>query len=126
MLPFWILFRVFRKCNDDCLSSNNVKIEIGGHTDNVGTKAYNKFLSNKRAILAKAYLVENGISVARIETKGYGEEFPIATNSTKEGRRLNRRAELVSLPKSKDFIASRTYGQQTHEKVCCDLTQLVG
>ncbi|NQY09641.1 MAG: OmpA family protein [Flavobacteriales bacterium] len=94
----------------DYLNKNKVEIEIGGHTDNTGTRAYNEFLSNKRAELAKSYLVDKGIAKERMETKGYGEDFPIATNTTKEGRRLNRRVEMVRLPKTKDFIATRTYG----------------
>ncbi len=69
-------------------------IEIGGHTDNVGEDESNLKLSEARAAAVKTYLVSKGISPGRIESKGYGENQPIDTNSTPEGRQNNRRTEV--------------------------------
>ena len=71
-----------------------MKIEIGGHTDNVGDDNANLILSKQRADAVRDYLVENGISADLLETKGYGESKPIASNKTEEGRRKNRRVEI--------------------------------
>ena len=72
----------------------SVNAEIQGHTDSVGSSAYNQGLSERRANSVKDYLVSNfGIDASRLSAKGYGEEQPIADNSTEEGRALNRRAE---------------------------------
>ena len=69
-------------------------ITLQGHTDNVGTVAYNKKLSVKRANAAKDYLVDKGISSGRISCEGYGFTQPVATNKTDFGRSLNRRVEI--------------------------------
>lgn len=74
-------------------------IEIGGHTDNVGTAAYNITLSGRRAAEVVKYLVLNGIARERISSRGYGLNIPVATNETEEGRALNRRTELKILEK---------------------------
>ncbi len=66
-------------------------IEIGGHTDNQGTAAYNDKLSQERADAVKQYLVDQGIPAPRLKTKGYGFNKPIATNETPVGRAKNRR-----------------------------------
>ena len=73
----------------------SLKIRVEGHTDNIGSKKYNLELSNKRAQAIKDYLVGNGIDQSRITSIGYGLSRPIAGNDTKEGRALNRRAELI-------------------------------
>lgn len=76
----------------------DVNIEIGGHTDNQGAPAYNLDLSENRAKTVYNYLVEEGeISSNRISYQGYGEEQPIATNETEEGRAQNRRTEFKIL-----------------------------
>ncbi|MDD3741429.1 MAG: OmpA family protein, partial [Bacteroidales bacterium] len=72
----------------------NLKIEIGGHTDNIGTKAYNKTLSENRAKSVFDYLIEKGIDKSRLSYQGYDFSIPIATNDTDEGRALNRRTEF--------------------------------
>ncbi|MGE3063035.1 MAG: OmpA family protein [bacterium] len=74
-----------------------VKIEVQGHTDSVGAAAANETLSQARADAVRKYLVDNGIDAMRIQTKGYGELMPIATNDTKEGRAQNRRIEFLIL-----------------------------
>jgi outer membrane protein OmpA-like peptidoglycan-associated protein/tetratricopeptide (TPR) repeat protein len=73
----------------------NVKVEISGHTDNVGDKLYNQKLSEKRAASVLNYLVANGISADRLTSKGYGDTKPVATNDTENGRAQNRRTEMA-------------------------------
>ena len=65
-----------------------------GHTDGIGTEAYNQKLSERRAASVKAYLVSKGIDPNRIYTEGKGKLQPIATNKTAEGRARNRRVEI--------------------------------
>ncbi len=79
----------------------SMKIEIGGHTDNVGSKEYNKNLSTKRAKSVYDYLIEKGISKERLTYKGYDFSTPIADNTSEEGRAKNRRTEfkVVSIEK---------------------------
>jgi OOP family OmpA-OmpF porin len=72
----------------------DIKIEIQGHTDNVGSESYNQQLSEKRAASVKEYLVSKGIGPARLTIKGYGESVPVADNNTPQGRTLNRRIEF--------------------------------
>jgi len=70
------------------------KLTIDGYTDNTGASEHNHQLSLKRAEAAKAHLVQDGIEPSRITTHGYGEENPIDTNDTAEGRAHNRRVEF--------------------------------
>jgi OOP family OmpA-OmpF porin len=65
-----------------------------GHTDSVGTDAYNQKLSERRAAAVKDYLVSKGIPAAKVTTIGKGESQPVATNKTKEGRQKNRRVDI--------------------------------
>lgn len=68
------------------------EMELEGHTDNIGSDAYNEKLSKRRAESVKKYLVQKfGIDASRISTVGYGESMPVATNDTEEGRQKNRR-----------------------------------
>jgi outer membrane protein OmpA-like peptidoglycan-associated protein len=76
------------------LSGSSSPVSIEGHTDWIGTDAYNQGLSERRANAVQAYLIEHGISPSRLSTSGYGESRPIASNETREGRALNRRVEL--------------------------------
>lgn len=71
-----------------------VKIELGGHTDNVGDKKMNQILSENRSKAVFSYLVKNGVPAERLSTKGYGDTMPIADNGTDEGRAENRRTEF--------------------------------
>jgi outer membrane protein OmpA-like peptidoglycan-associated protein len=78
--------------------NENLKVEIGGHTDGVGTKNYNIFLSRKRAEAVKDYLTKKGIDPRRITAVGYGKSKPLASNDDEnEGRELNRRVEFKVL-----------------------------
>jgi outer membrane protein OmpA-like peptidoglycan-associated protein len=72
-------------------------VEIGGHTDNVGDDNYNMKLSHDRARSVRDYLVNAGIASERVQAKGYGEQNPVATNETEDGRKANRRTEFVIL-----------------------------
>jgi OOP family OmpA-OmpF porin len=73
----------------------NLEVIIAvGHTDSVGTDAYNQKLSVRRAEAVKAFLVSQGIEKNRIYTEGKGEKQPVADNKTKEGRAKNRRVEI--------------------------------
>ena len=65
-----------------------------GHTDSIGTEAYNQGLSERRAASVKAYLVSLGVDPNRIYTEGKGELQPVASNKTREGRAQNRRVEV--------------------------------
>lgn len=78
-------------------TNKGLKIEIGGHTDAVGSDANNMTLSNNRANAVMQYLVTKGISKERLSAKGFGETKFIATNDTEEGKQLNRRVEFVIL-----------------------------
>ncbi|HET6768877.1 MAG TPA: OmpA family protein, partial [Chitinophagaceae bacterium] len=71
-----------------------LKIQIGGHTDNVGKPADNLALSNNRAKAVVTYLVSKGIVATRLSAKGFGETQPIDDNKTEEGRAKNRRTEM--------------------------------
>ncbi len=71
------------------------KIRVEGHTDSQGSDKYNLRLSQKRADAVKAYLIKKGVNPERLESVGYGESKPIASNSTRRGREQNRRVEFV-------------------------------
>ncbi len=70
-------------------------VGVEGHTDSVGSDAYNQGLSERRAQSAVSYLVSKGIDASRLQPTGYGESKPVATNDTAEGRAQNRRVDLV-------------------------------
>jgi outer membrane protein OmpA-like peptidoglycan-associated protein len=74
--------------------NTKMKIEISGHTDNVGSAQYNKKLSESRAKSVVDYLTSKGINKDRLSFAGYGFDEPIAPNDTEEGRQLNRRTEF--------------------------------
>lgn len=78
-------------------NNSGLKIEISGHTDNIGTSEYNIELSKNRAKSVFNYLISHGINKDRLSYKGYGETEPISTNKTKEGRAENRRTEIKIL-----------------------------
>ena len=73
-------------------------IEVAGHTDSTGTSEYNRQLSQRRASSVAGYLVSRGVMQARIMTAGGGEDHPIASNATPEGRAANRRVEITLAP----------------------------
>jgi len=74
----------------------DLNVTVEGHTDSVGSDAYNKKLSQRRANAIKGYMVNKGIDAKRLTAVGYGEEKPIADNATKEGQAQNRRVEAAT------------------------------
>lgn len=77
--------------------NGSVSIEIGGHTDNIGSDKDNATLSQNRVNSVMAYLVAKSIPAGRVTAKGYGESKPLASNDTEEGRQQNRRVEFTIL-----------------------------
>lgn len=106
----WILFGVNFEFNKSSLTpeaypildhaaevlkdNTNLKVEIQGHTDNIGSDSYNQKLSEARAKTVRDYLVKNGVDASRLTTVGFGKTKPIADNSTDMGRAQNRRVEF--------------------------------
>ena len=86
----------------------DLHIEIEGHTDNVGKDDYNQGLSERRAASVQAYLLQQKISPSAVETEGFGESRPVATNDTAAGRQQNRRVELV--------VSGESIGRNTGEQ----------
>ena len=93
-----LLAKSFPKLNEvvTILNENTTfKVQIDGHTDEVGKDDYNQTLSDNRAASVKAYLVSKGIAESRLASTGYGETKPIADNKTAAGRAKNRRVEMA-------------------------------
>jgi len=90
-------------------SRAKMTIQVEGHTDSQGDDAYNKKLSQRRTEAVVAYLVKKGIAKARLSAKGFGEEKPIADNSTAEGRAQNRRVVFTILSGGDD-VKTRVQG----------------
>ncbi len=74
--------------------NKNEKVTLSGYTDSTGTEAYNLGLGERRAMAVEAYLIEQGISPDRIQTKSFGAKDAIASNTTSEGRAQNRRVDV--------------------------------
>ena len=79
-----------------CGETPTLRVEIEGHTCNIGTAEYNLALGDRRADAVKDYLVSRGVTADRLRTVSYGEERPKYDNAREETRRLNRRAALRS------------------------------
>lgn len=79
-------------------STPTYKVEIAGHTDNIGTANYNYSLSNRRAKAVVNWLISEGIAKNRLSHKGYGFDKPAASNDTEKGRQQNRRVEFRLIP----------------------------
>ena len=73
-------------------------VEVSGHTDNVGTAAVNQRISEERAQNVASYLIGQGLQRERFEIAGFGYRYPVADNSTEQGRALNRRVEIRIVP----------------------------
>ena len=73
----------------------SMKVSVEGHTDSIGSDAYNLKLSERRAQAVRDYMVSQGIDAARIRVKGWGKTKPIASNKTEAGRAENRRVEII-------------------------------
>lgn len=77
--------------------NSGLRIDLQGHTDNIGSKNFNMKLSLRRSDAVKTYLVSKGVPSDRLKTEGFGFSRPVATNKTKEGRAKNRRVELLPI-----------------------------
>jgi outer membrane protein OmpA-like peptidoglycan-associated protein len=73
-----------------------LKLEVQGHTDNVGNDAYNQTLSEARAKAVATWLTQHGVAADRLTAKGYGKTKPVADNGSDEGRAKNRRVEIAN------------------------------
>lgn len=76
------------------------QVQVAGHTDSTSTRAFNQALSERRAAAVRDYLVAHGVAADRLVSKGFGQDQPIASNDTDEGRTQNRRVELNILERS--------------------------
>jgi outer membrane protein OmpA-like peptidoglycan-associated protein len=85
-------------------------IEVAGHTDSVGSDAYNQQLSEKRANSVASYLSSRGVNRTRVVTVGAGEAHPVATNDTEEGRAQNRRVEITIVPVTEESVQKAKQG----------------
>ncbi|MBI2801098.1 MAG: OmpA family protein [Gammaproteobacteria bacterium] len=85
---------ILHEAVDALNKASSVAVRIEGHTDSVGSDAYNLLLSQRRAKAVADYLVHHGVSGARLTTEGKGERQPVASNATADGRYQNRRVEL--------------------------------
>ncbi len=87
------------------LAYPDLKLEIDGYTDSIGSDEYNQTLSDKRAEAVRDFLVSNGVSMNNVSARGMGKADPVADNSTAAGRQLNRRVEMIV---SGDVIGNQT------------------
>ncbi|MBN8218550.1 MAG: OmpA family protein [Spirochaetes bacterium] len=85
------------RLRDELLRTPSMKIELRGHTDNVGDRLLNQNLSGARAAAVRQYLVDHGIGAGRIRAEGYGPDKPLTDNRSEAARAKNRRVELVVL-----------------------------
>lgn len=89
------------------LKANPVNVEIQGYTDSTGPAAYNQKLSEERAKAVGQALVNRGVAASSITTKGYGENNPVASNDTREGRAQNRRIEAFAINAAGNEVLSQ-------------------
>ena len=87
---------VLQKVADLLAKDPTLKLEVQGHTDNVGDDAYNQTLSEARARAVVAWLTRHGTAAGRLTAKGYGKTLPVADNNSDEGRAKNRRVEIAN------------------------------
>lgn len=76
-------------------NDKRVHLNLRGHTDNVGSKAYNKKLSERRVQAVEKYLLSKGVSRSQVRLESFGDNYPSASNQTEEGRQMNRRVKLA-------------------------------
>jgi outer membrane protein OmpA-like peptidoglycan-associated protein len=101
---------VLDKVSQTLVEYNKTVIQVAGHTDSTGSKAYNVKLSEERANSVKAYLESHGVPAARMVTIGAGPDYPIADNSTPEGRAQNRRVEITIVPVTQESLEEAKKG----------------
>lgn len=81
----------------DMAKKSAVKVQVDGHTDNIGGDAYNQALSERRAKVVTKYLAQKGVDGKSVSTNAYGKSMPAKSNETEEGRAYNRRAEVKAI-----------------------------
>jgi outer membrane protein OmpA-like peptidoglycan-associated protein len=77
------------------LAYPDLRLEIEGHTDSIGSEEFNQSLSEKRAASVRDYLVDAGVPISNVIARGFGKTRPVADNTSGEGRKLNRRVEMI-------------------------------
>ena len=82
---------------ESLVAHEEIKVQVGGHTDNTGSAAVNKRLSAARAEAVRQYLISKGVAAERLTARGFGPSKPIASNKTAAGRAQNRRVELTRI-----------------------------
>jgi outer membrane protein OmpA-like peptidoglycan-associated protein len=96
------------------LAYPDLKLEIEGHTDSIGSDEYNQTLSEKRAAVVRDYLISSGVMTANVVARGLGKSDPVADNGSAAGRKLNRRVEMIV---SGDVIGARIGGDSPPDTV---------
>lgn len=87
---------VLEVASETLLANPDVRTRVEGHTDSTGPAEYNRDLSRRRAEAVRDMLIEAGVEADRLEVVAFGEDQPLATNETPDGRRINRRVQLVT------------------------------
>lgn len=100
----------------EILSNSDIVIELGGHTDSIGKEEANQMLSQERVNSVRTYLTNKGIKEARLVAVGYGEKLPVASNSSEEGRQLNRRVEVKILKLQQDQEGNEVVTEEDKKK----------
>ena len=90
-----VSFPILDAVREVLVANPNIRLEVQGHTDNVGQAAYNQKLSGQRADSVRAYLVKVGIDPSRLVSKGYGMAQPLVPNNSEGNRALNRRVQFI-------------------------------
>lgn len=91
-------YPILKEVVEHLKANPSIKLSVEGHTDSIGSQQYNQGLSLRRVHSVKKYLVSQGIGEERLNVKGFGETRPVASNKTRESRRLNRRVEFKVSP----------------------------
>jgi outer membrane protein OmpA-like peptidoglycan-associated protein len=103
---------LFAAIADVLKDDGSLKLEIQGHTDNVGSKTANLRLSQARAAAVRDRLIRTfGVAADRLTAVGFGDGQPVASNATEEGRAQNRRVELVKISETTPGLKSKTFAQ---------------
>ena len=103
-------YPVLDKVAQTLVEYDKTVIEVAGHTDSVGSDAYNQQLSERRAKSVAAYLASHGVAGTRVVTVGAGEGHPVASNETEEGRAQNRRVEITIVPVTQENVEKAKQG----------------
>ena len=103
-------YPVLDKVSKTLVEYDKTVIEVAGHTDSVGSDAYNQQLSERRANSVAAYLASHGVVSSRVVTVGAGEAHPVASNETEDGRAQNRRVEITIVPVTQENVEKAKQG----------------